>query len=326
MSFTESEDQIWAIALKNTEATTKKVARVYLSASREIAKELETFFKIADPSWSKQYQAERLKRIFEELTVKLELITGMERQVIQEAFLKQYYDTYFAYSYAYSEYATGASLLMPNQFLLLPFSIPIESAVMAALNEKVGEYSFLKSTRAMQDYLRADLQSAVAIAIQKGESVAMLTKRLNKIFDSGLMRYATTARTEMLKAYSISQEESAQEAADLGIEMTYIWKASGDGRTRTGHRLADGQVAKMHGDKPVFEVQVWRRKKGQAPILMGTCKGPAPRLMTGAYQAECNINCRCRRVTMPFKYDPDVKPEIVNGVPDIKEYVKMLSQ
>lgn len=324
MNFTESENIIWESALKNTEKTAQQVARVYMQVSSEISKELEAFFKIADPSWSKQYQAERLKRIFEELTVRFEVLTGLERDIITKSYIKQYYDVYYNYAFSYSEFATGFNMLSQNQFLLLPFSIQPESVILASLNEKVGEFSFLRSTRSAQINLKNQLREAVAVSIQKGESVAQLSQRLRQEFNSGITRYVTTARTEMLKAFSIAQEESSIEAEDLGIDCTYVWKSAHDIRTRRGHAIADGQVAEIVKGRPRFKIQVWRTRN-KAPVYMGDCQGPAPRLLTGRLQAEANINCRCRRITIPFKYNPDIKPPVINGIPDIKEYIKLLS-
>ncbi len=308
MSWSETEKQIYEMALANVEKTNKALARVYLVTQKEIADQLKTFYTLIDPSWSAQYQAQRLSEIFKSVNQKLGTMTGLSTDIIEKAYLGQYQNIFNRYAYDlsayYSQYVKG--------FAILPFSMVDESVIMAGLNEKIGEYSFLKSMYDKQVTLRQDLREAVAVSIAKGESPLKLAKKLKEAFDSGLMRTVATARTEMLKAYSLAQIESVKQAQDMGIEFSFQWLGRPDGRERASHVALNNTFAKEF------------TKDGQPIFHAGASKGPAPRLMVGNDQAGQNINCRCRRQNIPFKVDTSKDFPIVDGLPDYNEYLKMI--
>jgi SPP1 gp7 family putative phage head morphogenesis protein len=302
---------IYELALKNTERTNRALVRVYLVVQKEIEDELKRFFDSVDPSWSKQYQAKRLSEIFKTVNQKLSVLTGISTDKIETAFLGQYKDIFSNYAYNLSDYYSGAALQLG--FAMLPFTQIDESVIKAALNAKIGEYSFKKSMVEKQAYLRQKLREDVAVSITKGEGTAKLTKRLQESFQSGISKYVATARTEMLKAFSLAQDESIKQAQDLGIEFSYQWLSASDGRTRETHAAENGKFA------------VEFRKDGTPIFKVGRSKGPGPRLLTGPDQAAQNINCRCRRLNIPFKVDTSQQFPTTNDKPDYSKYLKMVS-
>lgn len=275
MSWSTAETEIYNNALANVEQTNKQLARVYLKVQKEISDKLKQFYNSVDPSWSAEYQAKRLSDLFKEINKRLTLLTKIETRKIEEAFLDQYKTTFETYSYNMGEYLG-----------ILPLSIPSESLIMAGLNEKIGEYSFLKSMSEKQALLREQLQDAVGISISKGEGPVKLLARLKETFDSGISRYMATARSELLRAYSIAQDESISQAIEQGIEFDYIWRANIDGRTRESHVLENGKKAKID-------------KKGMPIFKVGRSTGTGPRLLYGPDQAKQTIQCRCRRINSP---------------------------
>lgn len=275
MSWSTAETEIYNKALANVETTNKQLARVYLKVQKEISDKLKQFYNSADPSWSKEYQAKRLADLFKEINKRLTLLTKIETQKIESAFLDQYKTTFETYSYNMGEYLG-----------VLPLSISPESLIMASLNEKIGQYSFLKSMTEKQALLREQLQDAVGISISKGEGPVKLLARLKETFDTGISRYMSTARTEMLKAYSISQEESIKQAEEQGIKFRSKWLGRNDGRERESHIALNGTYAKL-------------AKDGNYYFYAGGCKGVSPRLFVGLKSASQNVNCRCRRLNIP---------------------------
>jgi hypothetical protein len=320
-NWTESETEIYEAALTAVEKQNKQLARVFIKAQKEIADELKQFFLSVDPTWSQQYQSQRLSELFKMFNKRIAALSGIATTEIEKAFLDTYQNTFYTYAYDLCDYYAGMSFA-PG-FTLLPFQPTNEAAINAALNKKIGEYSFKKSMTAKRSALQSALREEVAIAIAKGEGPLVLAKKLKGVFDSGLMRYVTTARTEMLKAYSIAQDEVISQAQEMGIQFSYIWSSAIDGRTRTGHIRENGQYAKVKNGKPYFTVEVYRKIKN-IPVLVGTASGPGPRMLTGQYSAESNINCRCRRLNVPMQIDTSKKFPMVDNKPDFNKFIESL--
>jgi SPP1 gp7 family putative phage head morphogenesis protein len=320
-NWTESETKIYEAALTAVEKQNKQLARIFIKVQKEIADELKQFFLSVDPSWSKQYQAQRLSELFKMFNKRIAALSGIATDEIEKAFLETYQSTFYNYAYNLSDYYSGMSGFMG--FTLLPFQPTSEAAINAALNKKIGEYSFKKSMTAKRSALQSALREEIAVAIAKGEGPLVLAKKLKDVFDSGLMRYVTTARTEMLKAYSIAQDEAVSQAQEMGIEFTYMWSSAIDGRTRIGHAKENGQYAKVKNGKPYFTVDVYRKIKG-VPVLVGTASGPGPRMLTGPYAKESNINCRCRRLNVPMQIDTSQQFPMVDEKPDFNKFIESL--
>lgn len=311
MNWAYGEQLIYEQALRRVEEANKAIALVYLNVQKEIADELKQFYLSIDPSWSAQYQAQRLSEIFSTINTRLSAFTGFTTSRIESAFLGQYQDTFNNYAYDLSDYYSK-----PGAFPILPFSMPDESVIRAALNEKIGEYSFLNSMADKQADLQQALREAVAVSVAKGEGVVALTNRLQETFDSGISKYVTTARTELLKAYSLSQEEVTRQARDeMGIEFSYQWLSAADGRTRPAHAAANGKFAKNF------------KEDGTPIFYIGASHGSGPRLLVGMDQAAQNINCRCRKLCWPLEVDEKIMNNfpMLNGRPDYNTYLEMIS-
>lgn len=316
MNWIDAERLIYELALKNTERTNRAIVRVYLTVQKEIEDELKRFFLTIDPNASKQYQAARLAEIFKTINQRLTALTGITADKIEQAFLGQYQDIFNTYAYNFGEYYAAATLTGN----MLPFSMVSESVIKAALNEKIGEYSFRKSMQTKQTILRQQLREAVATSITKGESTAKLTERLMEAFNSGISRYTATARTEMLKAYSLSQEASYAQAEELGIKLSApMWLGSNDGRERAAHVALNNTYARLEKD-------------GKYYFHGSGCKGTGPRLFTGPKSAGMNIQCRCRALRMPFSVDeskrmPSIETEgqaAGTGMPDFAKLLETM--
>jgi hypothetical protein len=281
MNWIAEEKRIYNEALKAVETTNQSLIKVYLITQKEIEEELKRFYLTVDPSWSKQYQAQRLTELFKTVNLRLSKLTKISTETIEKAFLREYQETFNSYAYNLSDYfSTG------EEFPLLPFTVASEATIKAALNEKIGEYSFKSSMAKKQIKLRQDLREAVAISINKGESTAKLTARLKEMFDTGISRYVATARTELMRSFSIAQDEAVIQALEMDIKFKYQWLGRNDGRERESHIVMNGTYAKIDKDgMPVFKV--------------GQSKGTGPRLLTGPDQAKQCINCRCRRLNLP---------------------------
>jgi len=320
MSWTESEKAIYDLALANVEKTNKAIARVYLKTQREISEQLKAFYLTVNPSDSKAFQAARLTAIFKDINKRLSVITGLSTKIIEEAYSKQYQLTFNLYAYDLSGYYSRI-VNTAGAWTALPFSIVSENVIMASLTKKIGEYSFNNSqilgqqqlSKAIKDAYKETLRETTAQSVTLGEGPAKLAKRLKSAFDTIISKHIRTARTELLKAYSLAQEESVRQAREeFGFDFTYIWKTRLDGRERESHAVMNGKKAtkfKSNGD-PIF--------------FVGMSKGSGPRLLKGPDQKKQVIQCRCYRTNVPFAVDMDQSFPEIDGKPTFKEFIELI--
>jgi hypothetical protein len=184
-NWSESETKIYEAALSAVEKQNKQIARVYLKVQKEITDELKQFFLSVDPSWSQQYQAQRLSELFKMFNKRIAALSGIATTEIEKAFLDTYQNTFYTYAYDLCDYYAGMSFA-PG-FTLLPFQPTNEAAIMAALTDKIGEYSFLRSMYEKRMDLQSSLREVVSVAIAKGEGPIVLAQKLKEVFNSGLM-------------------------------------------------------------------------------------------------------------------------------------------
>lgn len=276
MTWSKAETEIYEQALANVEANNKALARMYLKANKDISDKLKQFLISVDPSWSAQYQAQRLSEIFKEINKRLSVLSKITEKQIESAYLDQYKDVFSSYSYDLGKY-----------FDLLPLEVVSNKMIMDTLNSvRITDYSFRDYSAYARKILQADLKEQIVISIIKGENPNILSKRLKEVFGDAIARHTATARTELLKSYSLAQDEMVSQAEDLGITFKFKWSGNNDGRERPAHIALNGKYAKKEAD-------------GKSYFYGQGCKGTSPRLFVGDNSAGMNINCRCRRMSIP---------------------------
>jgi SPP1 gp7 family putative phage head morphogenesis protein len=194
---------------------------------------------------------------------------------MEEAYLGTYKDVFNSYSYNLGEYAG-----------ILPLSIASEKLILQGLADPIGNYNFKQFQGYARETLISDLKEQVGISLLKGENPVKLAKRLETIFGDSIKRITATSRTELLRAYSVAQDESITQALEMGIEFKYVWRARLDSRVRDSHRAENGKKADID-------------KNGMPVFTVGQSKGTGPRLLYGPDQAKQTISCRCRRLNVP---------------------------
>lgn len=117
----------------------------------------------------------------------------------------------------------------------------------------------------------AQLQTSLAVGTDAGESIALLTERVNSVMEGRIRSSAETiARTEVIGASNGGALRSYQAS---GVVEKKAWLAALDDRTRETHKEAHGQTVGLDED---FKV--------------GGAVGPAPGQMG---KADEDVNCRC---------------------------------
>ncbi len=130
------------------------------------------------------------------------------------------------------------------------------------------------------------VNSALIQGLLQGESVPKMASRLRSVAQMGYNASVRNARTMATGAQNAGRISAARQARKKGVEMTNVWAATLDMRTRHEHRLLDGQRRDI--DEP-FEVD------GEKIRFPGDPEA-APHLV---------YNCRCTLIPQVkgFEYD-----------------------
>lgn len=96
---------------------------------------------------------------------------------------------------------------------------------------------------------KQQLQSVAAQSILQGESIEQIADRLaTAVGDSDTKAAVRNARTMYTGAENAGRQAAAERATEKGVNITKVWVATLDMRTRHTHRLLDGQRKPI--DKP----------------------------------------------------------------------------
>lgn len=96
---------------------------------------------------------------------------------------------------------------------------------------------------------KQQLQSVATQSILQGESVEQIADRLaTAVGDSDMKAAVRNARTMYTGAENAGRQAAAERATEKGINITKVWVATLDMRTRHTHRILDGQRQPI--DKP----------------------------------------------------------------------------
>jgi len=100
----------------------------------------------------------------------------------------------------------------------------------------------------LTDTTRKDVQNIIAKGIEAGLSTNEITKFIkDKARIKSTSRADLISRTEVHSAANWSSIESTQSISDeLNIELKKVWNTTEDERTRSSHRMADGQKVDMN--------------------------------------------------------------------------------
>lgn len=85
------------------------------------------------------------------------------------------------------------------------------------------------------------VDSVIRQGMKKGHSIDKIARQLNKVTDTDIITAYRTARTKVTDAESEARMDSFYDAEDAGVKMYKQWDAVKDNRTRTSHRVLDGE-------------------------------------------------------------------------------------
>jgi len=296
MSLERDEKLIFNQALSRVEKTNMRLLQAFKDARDTAQAQLLKFnASVIKDGVIQPFKQARLKKLLHEINQNIDELSRVAGAVVYDGYKTVFTETYYTQAFAFEKAVNLETDIASDYLLNVP---PIDQRIIKqAFNDQIGDYIFRDRHIQIKNRMKFLVQDAVGQTMIAGESVqslARLLKGINSAFSSGLGNTTRIARTEMLKAYSLGQDEVRQEAEASGVEFEYYWDAALDGRTRPDHARADGQKAKIVNGSPVFTV--------------GGIKFSSPRVPvnpTGSKQEAAEvINCRCRRINAPFNIRP----------------------
>ena len=146
---------------------------------------------------------------------------------------------------------------------------------------------------------KQQLQSVATQSILQGESIDQIADRLaTAVGDSDMKAAVRNARTMYTGAENAGRQAAAERATEKGVNITKVWVATLDMRTRHTHRLLDGQRKPI--DKP-FTVE--------GDEIMYPCDLKAkPALIW---------NCRCAYITQFKGLEKDIRNYDIRSDPRV---------
>lgn len=85
------------------------------------------------------------------------------------------------------------------------------------------------------------IESVVRQGMRKGQSIDRIAGSIKRVTGMDRGSAIRTARTAVTGAENSARIDSFEEASNMGIDMVKEWYATKDSRTRTSHRLIDGE-------------------------------------------------------------------------------------
>lgn len=296
MAYRQTEKRIFNQALKTVEKTNLRLLNSFKDAKENVeAMLLKLNASIIKDGVIKPFKQERLKKLLREINANIDELSRQTGKIIFENYERVYSGTYYNNAFAF-ERAVNLEIKTANDYLLNVPPLDIR-LIKQSFNEQIGEYVYRDRSIQIKSRMKYLIQEAVAKTIIEGESVQALSKTLKGVgeaFSSGLGNTTRIARTELLKAYSLGQEEIQKEVQNSGVQLEYFWDAALDSHTRPTHARADGQRAIIVNGQPVFNVGGIQFSSPRVPINPTGSKQEAGEV----------INCRCRRINVPYGIRP----------------------
>ncbi|UCF13243.1 MAG: hypothetical protein JSW06_03020 [Thermoplasmatales archaeon] len=296
MGIATDERNIFNSALTQVETTNKRLLKIYEESQARVEQQLlKMRAQVLKSGVVQPFKEARLVNLLKAINEEIASLRTQSQNVIASGYIANYQNTYYLELYAY-EKSINTELSLGADYLLNAPALN-RQAVIASLNERIGGNAFkdrmLRHQREMQFLLR----DAVSQNIIEGQTVKELAKNIDligEVYGRAINQSTRIARTELLTAYSIGQEQATLEAEESGVEFTYKWSATLDSRVRKDHARADGQKALIVDGGPVFTVGGVRFSSPRVPLVNDGSKRNAKQV----------INCRCRRLNIPFGIEP----------------------
>lgn len=302
-----SQRWIFNNSLKTLTKNKRLLAKIYRESQERIVQKLAGYRLASEVGTALAPKEIRLQELYNQVDDEIRKLGVKTSGYIRQGFKGSYEETYYQTAFTvereinigkgFIDHATGYNLNYP----LLP-----TEAAEGALTQDIAGHTFKDRMLRDRQKLQWLVRQEVAGAITEGISAKDLAKRLESLdnaYLTGEAKSMATARTEMLRAYSLGQERATDEAIQAGVQFDYKWSGTLGSKTRPSHQRADGQKAKFdENGKPYFMIN---------GVKMTSPRLPAPD-NTKPSAGEV-IQCRCRRLSLPFGIEPTSRVSKIPG-------------
>ena len=255
----------------------KELKAMYEEAAEQIAKNISITdgkMKVLLENWddlsdddksvyqSKIYQKNFQKQLQEQINEVLKDLNSGQYKSIDE-YLKKCYETGFVGT-MYDIAGQGIPIISPIDQKKVVKAIRTNSKISGGLYAKLGEDV---------GSLQKRIASSISRGIATSDSYENIARNIAHDSNVGFNNAMRIARTEGHRIHSNSAHDAQLAAKDAGADIVKQWDSTMDGKTRTTHRLLDGQIREV-----------------EEPFLMGNKKAMYP---SGFGVPEEDINCRC---------------------------------
>ena len=295
MTYKALQEWIYGKAINNEDKTLRGLAKVYSTSLETVTQKIAAYNqKSLITGYVPTFEEFRLNALKADIDREIQKLYELSQKQIKESFYTNYKQTYYYQSYGIEREIN--TVMGDNIYYKLNTPILNINAIEAAFSEKIAGYTFLdRSTQAMK-VLQWKMRELVSGAVTEGITVQQLASQIqaiDAIYAANKARALTAARTELLRAFSLGNDEARIQAEEAGVEFEYMWSAALDAKTRPDHRAMDGKKADIIDGQPVF-------------TLPDGSKASSPRVPAegGFLSDKESINCRCARLDLPYGIEP----------------------
>jgi SPP1 gp7 family putative phage head morphogenesis protein len=270
------------------------LAKIYQQTAKNIKSELAGLYEKYSQSGSLTYaemsKGNRLNNLFtsinDELKASYKGINGEVKGLVGDVFSESYYMNGFMIS---KDVGLNLSFgVIPTDMIKSLWSEPTVSGL--SIFDTLKKYEYNSILKIRQEITQGFIQ---------GDSYVDMAKRISDATDISFNDGLRILRTEGGRASSEGQLALFDDAKDMGIEMTTMWVATLDDKTRPSHQELDGKLADEDG---LFWID--------------GMSAPAPRMFGDPAE---DINCRCDVIANVNGEKPSVRRENI-GDKDIIDY------
>ena len=211
---------------------------------------------------SKIYQKNFQKQLQSQINGILKDLNSGQYKSIDE-YLKKCYETGYIGT-MYDIAGQGIPIITPIDQKKVITAMKTNSKISSGLYTKLGEDV---------QHLQKRIANNISRGIATSDSYENIARNISNASNVGLNNAMRIARTEGHRIHSNSAHDAQLAAKDAGADIVKQWDSTMDGKTRTTHRLLDGQIREV-----------------EEPFEMGGMKAMYP---SDFGRPEEDINCRC---------------------------------
>lgn len=258
------QKEILQSQLDGEKAVLNELKKVYADSLKQVEERIAVLMARKDEQnlSSIIYQLEYQKSLKKQISGILDDLNSNQFNTISEYLTHCYENGYL--SVLYDIQGQGVPIVIPIDQEQVVNAVTVDTKLSkplyARLNEDVGE-------------LKKKVAATLSRGIAQNLSYAEIARQISAQSNAGMNNAFRIARTEGHRIQEQASDDARHKAKEQGADIVKKWDAVLDGKTRTNHRLLDGQVREIDED---FEIAGMRVKR---PSAFGI--------------ASEDVNCRC---------------------------------